>query len=386
MSGSLILVHGTGVRLESYEATLGAVRDRMKLSSIDLELVSCAWGSSLGATFKGASLPDPPDEAAVAAAAHEWARWSWLIDDPYAELEMLSIRAASSGAAAPPGQEPKWRKLLKQIKAYETSGEVRALLNRYNALALWKTTFDDVIGQPIVAKAFERSEEANELADAGIALARAVVARLHGLMMERDLETPSAYFRKTLTDLLAKDWNVRVFGIGTLLANFAKRVGTAAMRRRRNAFNAAIAAPLGDILLYQSRGADIRALIRAKIETATKPVVIVAHSLGGIACVDLLAGIDAPSIDRLVTVGSQSPYFYEIDALASIKRPSPLPQQFPPWLNIFDRNDFLSFVGERLFPGRIKDHEVTSGLSFPDSHSAYLRDETVWNEIKKFIG
>ena len=44
----------------------------------------------------------------------------------------------------------------------------------------------------------------------------------------------------------------------------------------------------GDILLYQSRGHDIRAFIEEKLQHAEPPVTIVAHSLGGIACVDLL--------------------------------------------------------------------------------------------------
>ncbi|MGT2445905.1 hypothetical protein ACU4I5_26935 (plasmid) [Ensifer adhaerens] len=112
---------------------------------------------------------------------------------------------------------------------------------------------------------------------------------------------------------------------------------------------------------------------------------LVGHSLGGIACVDLLAMPEAPKVHRLVTFGSQSPYFYEIDALTSVKKPDVLPKGFPPWLNLFDRNDFLSFVGERLFPGQVEDFEVKSGASFPESHSAYLGNEDVWTKVRGFI-
>jgi hypothetical protein len=92
----------------------------------------------------------------------------------------------------------------------------------------------------------------------------------------------------------------------------------------------------------------------------------------------------APRVERLVTVGSQSPLLYEIGALASLKPGQPLPQDFPPWLNIFDRNDMLSYVASRLFP-LAKDFEVESGQPFPDAHSAYFANEQAWAEIGRFI-
>ena len=132
------------------------------------------------------------------------------------------------------------------------------------------------------------------------------------------------------------------------------------MRSRRNSFNEVAAFPIGDVLLYQSRGEEMRAFIRRKIETATPPITLMAHSLGGIACFDLLASSDPPVVAHLVTVGSQSPFFYEIGALASLKPTQKLPAGFPPWLNVFDRNDFLSFVAE-VAVFRAVDREVESG-------------------------
>jgi pimeloyl-ACP methyl ester carboxylesterase len=110
-------------------------------------------------------------------------------------------------------------------------------------------------------------------------------------------------------------------------------------------------------------------------------VTVIAHSLGGIASFDLLAGADAPEVARLVTVGSQSPLMYEIGALPSLKRPTCLPAKFPPWLNIYDRDDFLSFSAKRLFPG-VDDFDAELGQPFPDSHSAYFDSERVWNKIR----
>ena len=49
------------------------------------------------------------------------------------------------------------------------------------------------------------------------------------------------------------------------------------------------------------------------------------------------------------------------------------PRPFVPWLNIYDRSDFLSYLAADVFSGQngIVDEEVRSGVPFPDAHSAY---------------
>jgi hypothetical protein len=113
-------------------------------------------------------------------------------------------------------------------------------------------------------------------------------------------------------------------------------------------------------------------------------VTLVAHSLGGIACVDLLALPDPPPVARLVTAGSQSPFLYELGALTSLKPPQPLPAGFPPWLNLYDRNDFLSYCAGRLWSG-VEDREIESGQPFPASHSAYFGNAEGWLAIRAFM-
>ena len=83
----------------------------------------------------------------------------------------------------------------------------------------------------------------------------------------------------------------------------------------------------------------------------------------------------------LVTVGSQAPFLYEIGALWSLTHDDPLPAHLPPWLNIYDTRDLLSYVGGRLFPGRVEDVEVNNGQPFPQSHSAYWTNPKVWDAI-----
>ena len=85
---------------------------------------------------------------------------------------------------------------------------------------------------------------------------------------------------------------------------------TGVLRGKRLAWTERFSPELGDILVYQSRGAAIRTFIRKKIDAAKPPVYLLAHSLGGIACVDLLGGENPPKVACLITAGSQAPLLY----------------------------------------------------------------------------
>lgn len=147
----------------------------------------------------------------------------------------------------------------------------------------------------------------------------------------------------------------------------------------------------GDILVYQAKGQKIRDFIREQIqnEQVEPPVVVMAHSLGGIACVDLLIEQDLrDKVACLITVGSQAPFFYEIGALQRLAYGEPLPAHFPKkWLNIYDLRDFLSYVGDRpgIFPGKMTDHLVDNRQPFPEAHSAYWANEQTWDAIEQVL-
>ena len=135
----------------------------------------------------------------------------------------------------------------------------------------------------------------------------------------------------------------------------AQRMGAMHLVRRRRGQITDLSVPLvGDILLYQAKGEGIRQFIRKQIDqarTRKEPVVLLAHSLGGVACVDLL--IEDPSIqaDLLVTVGSQAPLFYELNALSKLSLGDPLPRTFVRrWVNIYDPRDFLGYLARGVFP------------------------------------
>jgi len=383
-SGTIIFVHGTGVRLNTFESASRNAADRAAACGIRHSFVPCAWGDALGAQFDGLSLPDPPDPQKLKDDEQDFAEWCWLFDDPLFELYALTIRETSSQSRRipTPGKRPKWLELWEKIAAYEPSEELRLLLNKNGYERLWSEAWSRIVHvSPIPRKAFEASE--NELPDAVRAIARALVAQIHILAIDEGIPSPSRSLRNALVSRMTLDWRQQVYGLGTFFADIIKRSATSALRRHRNGLSSAASLPIGDILLYQSRGAEIRKFIRYKIEHAEQPVSLVAHSLGGIACFDLLALPDPPKVSHFVTAGSQSPLLYELGALHSLKRPEQ-PVNFPPWLNLFDRNDFLSYVAQRLFPGA-RDVEIESGQPFPDSHSAYFSNDFVWTTIGKFI-
>jgi pimeloyl-ACP methyl ester carboxylesterase len=172
------------------------------------------------------------------------------------------------------------------------------------------------------------------------------------------------------------------------LTGFGLRFGTNVIQRKRGALTDGAYPFAGDILLYQAKGQKIRDFIRSQVEQVDSPVVLLAHSLGGIACVDLLIEQDLrDKVKQLITVGSQAPFLYEIDALQSLSFGESLPEHFPKWLNIYDLRDFLSYVGDRegLFPGRLKDVVVDNKQPFPEAHGAYWANTDTWRAITEVL-
>jgi pimeloyl-ACP methyl ester carboxylesterase len=246
----------------------------------------------------------------------------------------------------------------------------------------WPKAWSDVVKSDITPLAFERS--AHELPVVSGALARALVAELHVVARAHDHPGPSRAVRDALVLRLLNDWDQVVYAPSGFFASIFKRAATRALRRHRSEFTDMAALPIGDVLLYQSRGDEVRDFVRKKIAKAIPPVTLVAHSLGGVVCFDLLAMPNPPAVAGLVTAGSQPAFLYEIGALVSLKLPQPLPTKFPPWLNIYDRNDFLSYAAKGLFPV-VEDLEVTSGQAFPESHGAYFANVEVWQAISDFV-
>ena len=270
------------------------------------------------------------------------------------------------------------------VRALDTSGDLAAALAAAGLAGTFESARAGIANSPLYRQALAAAGDS--IGALRLAVARAIVAE--ALAEHEDADTPvvpDAAARDQVVRLLAEDLGGQERGVPNLVADpvrgHALRLATVRARRLRGALTDAADPSAGDVLLYQARGDRIRAFIAKRVATAAEPVVLLTHSLGGIAAVDLLATRPLPSVRLLVTVGSQAPFLYEIGALSSLAHDDPLPAHMPAWLNIYDPDDLLSYVGAPLFPGQVEDVEVSNGQPFPQSHIAYWANPKVWDAI-----
>lgn len=408
MAATLFFVHGTGVRHVGYERNLEAIRAGCKQLGLDeVNVVGCPWGDEVGTSTDliDKTLPPIASRAGVEGPPtleDELAgQWEVLLEDPLFELRLASDAAADGNGgfaigAPTPGEELAAALRALGGKSNEIDLEGTGVgLDELNAAAAEVASSPEL---PDAARGASSDPAASpdELADA---VARAVAASLLSpYLLAPPGEGPVIFYDAVRRDALVDDIaavlapeTTRGIGswLGKKVANFAARRATSAFAARRNRLTVGSLPFIGDVLYYQKRGGPIRKVVAEAISRAPAPVVALGHSLGGIVLVDLLSGPDPPKVERLVTVGSQSPLLYAIDSLDRMRRlaagPEPLP--FTPWLNIYDRSDFLSFVAREVFAGvrDISDREISSGVPFPASHSAYFHQRETFEAIGEFL-
>lgn len=173
---------------------------------------------------------------------------------------------------------------------------------------------------------------------------------------------------------------------GGLLGHLALQALTSAAVHERVELTEAASDFARNIVFYLRSGARVRRRIDAVLRSLPQdqPVVVLGHSLGGVAAVDLLTD---PQLDRgglrvdlLVTVGSQAPWLHLLGGPVH-DGPDNGGSLAAPWLNIYDERDLLSFCAGRVFtdaPQRVLDVEVSSGKPFPASHTDYFDNPEVY--------
>ncbi|MFD5910709.1 hypothetical protein ACFWHL_18535 [Streptomyces massasporeus] len=391
MQRSVVFVHGTGVREESYEKTLTTVRTALKELRPESEVRGCFWGREAGArlALDGASIPGytesrggrKRDDEAVAV-------WGVLYQDPGYELRLLGLRpAAVSGMGR--GQSPA-RKLLDELTGYVPSAQVRAAFTAHDLEDAFDHALREVVASPELRDAAATADEGGY--EHRHAFARAVVASTLATAVEGGADAPDGLQRDSLLSLLSSELHTQGRSLGGAVAKAAATPALLALtwhaRRRRGAHNDNLLVPaVGDILRYQARGRALRRLIKRTVDHAPgDAVTVIAHSLGGVACVDLMVEEPIDRVDQLITVGSQAPFFYEAGALVSLEHPQQPPDHFPRrWLNLYDPRDLLSFRAAQAFPTVATDHEVDNHQPFPFAHSAYWDNPAVWGAIGAWL-
>lgn len=375
MPETILFVHGTGVRTAAFERLLALISAKVQVHLPRYQVAGCNWGDAFGARLNayGSSIPGYVDAGAASAAieAAATARWTLLADDPLLELRVIDLPLPLGGSQGP--------RLWAALVAIGADKHSLALLGSWGMAEVWS----DFIGCLATDAGWARTfhDIGGTLGELSAPASRAVVAAFFIWLRTSGLPSITGPQRDQLVAALQQGFGGPGLGVKDW---FLGRV-TNVMVRRRGALSDASGAPLGDILRYQARGETMRNFIGERV-TQTRASVILAHSLGGVAAVDWLATANR-HVAALVTVGSQAPFFYEIDALASRRYGTGLPDYFPRrWLNFYDPRDFLSYVGQELFKGFAHDVKVDNGLPFPESHSAYWQnDGEVWAEIDRFL-
>ncbi|MGB7442267.1 MAG: hypothetical protein WA919_14465 [Coleofasciculaceae cyanobacterium] len=389
---TVLFVHGTGVRNPGYEETFQLIKRKLQAERPDLKVERCLWGDSLGTKLnaQGASIPLYDATLALDEGEeedYEIVLWEQLYCDPLYELRLLSLKPVEEGAGSPFGEQP-GEELDARVESLSLTPELRAKLEEAGIAEVFEPAREVVIGSEPYSEALQTASE--ELAEYREAMARAIIAQAMLVCQQQDRFPPlltDAQLRDEVVKLLCLELGEAELGIGDWvvkpLSNLAQAIGTFFVKDRRGAITSSVSPMPCDILLYQGRGEKIRAFIREKIEQAEPPVVLLAHSLGGIACVDLLVQAESlqERVKLLVTAGSQAPFLYEINALYSLEYGQPLPEHFPDWLNIYDLRDFLSYIGANVFPNKVQDVLVDSKQPFPRSHSAYWTNQATWKAI-----
>ncbi|MEU3407265.1 hypothetical protein ABZ766_25440 [Streptomyces sp. NPDC006670] len=381
----MLFVHGTGVREASYTRSFGEVRAGLDGIRPGIEVRGCFWGREQGAAMAlgGASVPGyqqtgggTRDEDA------EVGLWGILYDDPWYELRLLGLQRASApglGRGPTPAEQ-----FLDEVTEYRPSA---ALVEAFDARGLAE---DFMQALRTAARAPEvRDAAATAEADGyehRAAYARAVIGLTIGSARHHGAEV-SGIVRDALlaslgSELATESRSLKGKALKVALAG-AGRVA----RTRRGSWGDGLLPVAGDILRYQARGQGVRDQIKRTLEnTPGDAVTVIAHSLGGVACVDLLVSERLERVDQLITVGSQAPYLYEIGALVSLQQPDSLPEGFPgKWLNIYDERDWLSYRAAEAFPGRVQDQKVDNRQPWLVAHTTYWSNPEVWRAVDTWL-
>ena len=389
---SLLLIHGTGVREPEYSKFVERIRGRVGEVASGVQVHPCYWGD-LGAELRlgGKSIPDyDSTRAAVVEPGDDdyaTALWAVLAEDPLFELRMLQSEADELNMRRPDAASP-GEVVQDGLAKLAPEGDLKRDLER---AGLWDR-FDSARQQVADSQPFLDAVQqgTGSVSTLAVPVARAVLATAlasgqGSAQSDQVLFVPTRDQLEDLTARIAAELGTRERSdrgpsdwIKKKLSGFALSLVTNQLERKRGRISDSSAPGAGDILLYQARGTAIRDFIRGRIAQMPGQVVLHAHSLGGIACVDLLVESAPANVRSLVTIGSQAPFFYEINALCSLATGSELPASFPRWLNFFDPRDILSYVGNGVFPGRVRDVKLESHQPFPSSHGSYWAQDEFW--------
>ncbi|MGW0659458.1 hypothetical protein [Streptodolium elevatio] len=385
MGRTVLFVHGTGVRATAFRDTFELIRRQLGRLRPGIDVRGCYWGDEAGArlALDGASVPGYADRGRPTPQEDEIALWAALYADPAYELRLLGLQAPPDVGAT--RSLPPRDAFLAAVRGYRASPETVAAFRRRNLEEAFEYGLHQIRACPELAEAAETIDVNGY--EHRHAVARATVAATLAIALENGANAVDGVARDSLLAAVSADLHTQGRALGGPVKRVAAVAATAWMTRRRTGITDRSGELLGDILRYQARSGAVHEVLRREIAAAQgDQVTLLAHSLGGVASVDLLVKEELPRVDQLITVGSQAPYLYELGALVSVEHPAGLPGHFPRrWLNVYDERDLLSYAAATVFPGRAYDHMLDNGQPFPASHSAYWSNAKFWDAVDTWL-
>lgn len=394
MSGKLFFIHGTDTR--DTEDIVALIRDRVhRIGRYEAtDVIPVEWGKAVGpndqldiesvlprATTRRAGTEVPTDSDD---------RWLLLSANPFSELQVLQYWPGVRAAINMPNEVLPSTVLANRLRALPGEAADRSSGNVFSS-AEWQAAGQAVGASELFAQAVDRRGPDDELvlqavSDTIVALlvhgrTAELLSKRRGIPDPEGLDTLAAGILEDLATSrgAAGEWILR-----KVVLPSAVRYA----RKNRQSIMTGVASFARDITFYLQHGDAIREYIADQLHAHAPEgqAVVMAHSLGGIAALDVLSENEATArlIDLLVTVGSQSSLLYQMDSLHSLRRGSSLNTPFSRWLNIYDPADFLSFCVDNVFKSQEgpRDKSVNNGLEFPESHSGYFVNDQVYDATR----
>lgn len=407
---TILFVHGTGVRAEGYERTLASISSWVEKTPEmkPFQLGRCLWGESHGSRLieGGRTIPGYNQSNLDEAEREILLKWWLLCQDPGYQIDRLWEDRCQKLTQL---DRTSWLQKHESIANYHPSKETSRHLVECQSIDFWADAFSAITSRRQWREAAPSKHGGtpnNFYPKFARCTAEAIVAELMLAGFNAGVPAMNWDQRDALVESILDDLNARFQGVFDWIKSIASNVSLMAYAAGDHLISGISPRPalrkwvtsnsidkFGDILYYQAHGQRIRDFIGRRIEASAPPVIVLAHSLGGIASVELLVQRDLSNcVKALITVGSQSPIFHEMNCLKTLERtlecPNPtLPAHFPPWLNIYDPNDYLSYAAAPVFGDtRVTDCKILSRQPRLMAHSTYLNHPEVWCAIAEFVG
>lgn len=385
-TGTLIYTHGTGTRKAAFDKDWS----QFKLMAHDygfddVKLVPCDWGS-----VYRTGIPDPklvrsviPGEELLSQAD---AQARLLLRDPLFELRLAGMFAMET---------PATKTSAGSVQAALSHGSWDGLApvgvppRTLTAACRLVANSDELAAAEVAVPPASPGQVRRAAARAALALARSRSYRWGGSAYP-DISRPTVSdddpigeLAETIggDDATPPPW-------ADALEGFARGAAWP-----RDCSTQRAAEFFADVFWYVRSSQVIAGELAREVRTAQTrpPVVLVAHSLGGIAAIDLLSNPRRArdlKVDMLVTFGTQAGLVFAMDAMRYFRLREPVapPDPVPFWLNFHGSGDLLSFKIAPLTELAVDHDDVPVDFTkmFPGSHGEYITLDLFWHRIRAY--